>query len=237
MQKLHVFELGQAVFAHIPRLAIEPVPVYPRIQGLDWDETINALEAWRNTLPAAYAVHELIRLGDLPGVRWLAGMGADLQAANEAGDGPAVVAIEEGQLGSFLLLLELRVPVESLSRKMTLLMFAAWHNRGEMIIELLRRGANVHAATEDRQETALQFAVRGRHQEAVRILTAHGADPEAATAGDIPGITAIDRARGDAPLLQLLEEARARKRDRLSAGVPLDVQALAGLGINDVGCR
>lgn len=92
----------------------------------------------------------------------------------------------------------------------TALHFAAYFGRPEAVRLLLERGARIAVeADNDLRVQPLHSAVAGKNLEAVRLLLAAGADPNAQQAG---GYTPLDGAvqTGDAALIALLREHGAR---------------------------
>jgi len=121
-------------------------------------------------------------------VRWLLRQGAGPRLKDQDGYTPLMLAVRENAtkvVGE--LALQVREDLDAA------LLAAALQGRAEMIDELTKYGASVHARMEDGR-TALMLAAQNNHQAAVRILLELGGGRFATTAA---GLTAADLATAE----------------------------------------
>jgi uncharacterized protein len=125
---------------------------------------------------------------DLAAARRLVHSGADVDAANRFGVRPLHLAIENNDVAMVRFLLGAHAdPNSAAATGETCLMMAAGAGEGEIVGQLLDKGAVVDARDPQFQQTALMFASRGGHTEIARLLIRKGAQVNARTrAGDVP---------------------------------------------------
>ena len=152
---------------------------------------------------------------DAEAVELLLRAGADVNAADDHGVTPLARATENASASMVARLLAAGAnPNAAQANGLTPLMTAARTGSLAVVQALLARGADVDAATASTRETALMWAVAGRHREVARALVERGA--------------AVHPQPGQAysPLV-----AAARNGDVETAGVLLG----AGAGVDDAG--
>ena len=131
----------------------------------------------------ATALHWAAHRNDLVMANLLIEAGATVGAANELGATPLWLAAMNGDPGLVGRLLDAGAdPNAPLQMGETPLMTAARGGNLEAVELLLAQGADVNAAEQERQQTALMWAVAQRHPTVVRTLIANGADLHARTA-------------------------------------------------------
>ena len=110
-------------------------------------------------------------------VELLLGAGADVNAADDHGVTPLARACENASVSMVERLLAAGAnPNAAQANGLTPLMTAARTGSVDVVQALLSRGADVDAATAATHETALMWAVAGRHRDVVRALVVRGAD-------------------------------------------------------------
>ena len=129
-----------------------------------------------------------VREDDLATARLLLEAGADARLANRYGVTPLFLACANANTAMIRLLLDAGAdPNSSDPTGETALMAAVRVGSSAGVTLLLDRGALVEAREPAFQQTALMVAVRENHPDIVRLLLAHGAQPNAKTrVGDTP---------------------------------------------------
>ncbi|MEW6211891.1 MAG: ankyrin repeat domain-containing protein [Acidobacteriota bacterium] len=122
---------------------------------------------------------------------------ADLMKAASEGDTERVTALLNGGA-------DVNARDES---GMTALIQAAKGNHIESMRVLLERGADVNAKGRFLGYEAIILAVKANSAEAVELLLAHGFDPAST---DMNFIIGVARLTGNARILELLDQAKAR---------------------------
>lgn len=95
----------------------------------------------------------------------------------------------------------------------TPLMRAAQVGEPKIAQILLARRADIDASDDD-GNTALMFAVKGRHFRVVRLLLKHGADPTLRNAEGETALTLVER-RGDEAMVRLLRQPDPPKSEKM----------------------
>ena len=131
----------------------------------------------------ATALHWAAHRNDLEAARVLIDAGATVGAANALGATPLWLAAMNGSAAMVARLLAAGADANAaLMMGETPLMAAARGGHLEAVERLLARGADVNAAEQERQQTALMWAVAQQHPAVVRVLVAQGAELHARTA-------------------------------------------------------
>ena len=162
-------------------------------------------------------------------VELLLGAGADVNAADDHGVTPLARACENASTSMVERLLAAGAnPNAAQVNGLTPLMTAARTGSLEVVEALLARGADVDAATAATHETALMWAVAGRHRDVVRALVARGADVHPQPRQAFSPLIAAAR-NGDVETARVLLAAGARVDDRGSDGAhPLAYAVIVG---------
>ena len=162
-------------------------------------------------------------------VELLLGAGADVNAADDHGVTPLARACENASRSMVERLLAAGAnPNAAQVNGLTPLMTAARTGSLEVVEALLARGADVDAATAATHETALMWAVAGRHRDVVRALVARGADVHPQPRQAFSPLIAAAR-NGDVETARVLLAAGARVDDRGSDGAhPLAYAVIVG---------
>ena len=162
-------------------------------------------------------------------VELLLGAGADVNAADDHGVTPLARACENASTSMVERLLAAGAnPNAAQVNGLTPLMTAARTGSLEVVEALLARGADIDAATAATHETALMWAVAGRHRDVVRALVARGADVHPQPRQAFSPLIAAAR-NGDVETARVLLAAGARVDDRGSDGAhPLAYAAIVG---------
>ncbi len=205
----------------------------------------------------ATALHWAAYWDDLDTVDRLIAAGANVDATNDLMVTPLALASSNGNAAVVGNLLRAGAdPNAAGETGVTPLMEGARTGSVGAIRVLLESGADVNAHTNDRRQTALMWAVAGRHPDVVRMLIESGADPharsrtrrtivmldrgprrvaktssEVGTEVDVGGITALLFAAqvGDVPSARLLLGAGAEINEAGADGnSPLVVAAISG---------
>ena len=145
-----------------------------RLRGLlaDGDLDVNAARA-----DGATALLWAAHWDDGEAVELLLGAGADVNAADDHGVTPLARACENASVSMVERLLAAGAsPNAGQANGLTPLMTAARTGSLDVVRALLSGGANVDAATAATHETALMWAIAGRHRDVVRALVERGAD-------------------------------------------------------------
>ncbi len=156
--------------------------------------------------------------------------GGNVNARNEYGATPLYAASGTGNITVLKLLLDAKADVNApLVRGETPLMAVADKGNIEAVRLLLDRGADVNARESKGGQSALMWAVAGKHAEIVKLLLDRGADVRARSKGDFSSLLFAAQ-QGDVESGRLLLEAgaginEARKSDRMT---PLIVAAASG---------
>lgn len=126
-----------------------------------------------------------VEKGDLAEVQQLVEAGAEVNAANQFGVVPLLVAsgLEALDIARFLLSRGAYVNYTGMGEGSPL-MLAAYDGKVEVIVLYLENGADPNLAMPSGGETALHMAAVNGHTEAVRVLLQAGADPNQPTAAD-----------------------------------------------------
>jgi ankyrin repeat protein len=125
----------------------------------------------------ATALHWAAYWDDLQAAQLLVRAGAQVNAANENAITPLSLACTNASPRMVALLLEGGAQVDSAqSTGETPLMTCSRTGSVEAVNALLERGADVDARENLQQQTALMWAVAGRHLDVARTLLEHGAD-------------------------------------------------------------
>jgi len=150
-------------------------------------------------------IHDAARNGHTEAVALLLAKGAKVEAADNNGNTPLIVAAREGHTETVALLLEKGANIEAADKYgNTPLILAAWEGHTEAVALLLAKGANIEAADND-GDTPLIWAAREGRTEAVALLLANGAKVEAANnCGDTPLILAAGH--GHTETVELLKK-------------------------------
>lgn len=128
----------------------------------------------------ATALHWAVLREDANTADLLIRAGADVNAANDLGVTPLVLACENGSAALVTALLEESAdPNTATSMGETALMACARGGDVDAVAALLDRGAALDAGESSRGQTALMWAAAHRHPDVVRVLIAHGADVHA----------------------------------------------------------
>ena len=162
-------------------------------------------------------------------VELLLGAGADVNAADDHGVTPLARACENASTSMVERLLAAGAnPNAAQVNGLTPLMTAARTGSLEVVEALLARGADVDAATAATHETALMWAVAGRHRDVVRALVARGANVHPQPRQAFSPLIAAAR-NGDVETARVLLAAGARVDDRGSDGAhPLAYAVIVG---------
>ena len=168
---------------------------------------------------------------DAEAVGLLLRAGADVNAADDHGVTPLARASENASAAMVAQLLAAGAdPNAAQSNGLTPLMTAARTGSVEVVRALLARGADVDAATAATHETALMWAVAGRHRDVVRALVERGAGVHPHPRQVFSPLIAAAR-NGDIETAEMLLEAGARVDDRGMDGAhPLAYAVIAGQG-------
>jgi ankyrin repeat protein len=128
----------------------------------------------------ATALHWAAYWDDLQAAQLLVRAGAQPNAANENDITPLSLACTNASPRMVALLLEAGAHVDAAQGTgETALMTCSRTGNVEAVNALLGRGANVNAKENSQQQTALMWAVAGRHLDVARTLLEHGADVRA----------------------------------------------------------
>ena len=120
----------------------------------------------------AWAAHR----NDLETAELLIRAGADVNAANDHGVTPLSLACTNRNAAMVGKLLQAGAdPNAALETGETVLMTCASTGSAEAVELLLSRGADANASESKKEQTALMWAVAGKHPEVVRALVEHGA--------------------------------------------------------------
>ena len=159
----------------------------------------------------------------------LLGAGADVNAADDHGVTPLARASENASAAMVERLLAAGAnPNAAQANGLTPLMTGARTGSLAVVRALLARGADVDAATAATHETALMWAVAGRHRDVVRALVERGGDVHPQPRQAFSPLIAAAR-NGDLETAEVLLEAGARVDDRGSDGAhPLAYAVIAG---------
>ncbi|WP_348766863.1 ankyrin repeat domain-containing protein [uncultured Salinisphaera sp.] len=172
---------------------------------------------------AAEAYHPAI-------ARALIAAGAQPNAANKWEQTPLWVAAWQPQQGNteiaHILVAAGADPTRPDHKHNTPLIMAARSGHQPMIGYLLDLGADIEARN-DQGRTALFQAVIGAHENAVRLLLARGANPEAGAGGVVPLAYALNHDRRDIAALLVGNGASGYKRYAADAAMKHGRQALA----------
>lgn len=173
---------------------------------------------------------DAVLYGDAKSVQSLIASGADVNAFDDTGMTPLMVASSEGRTAIAKLLLGAKADVNAAGQDgTTALMRAASANRRDVMQLLLSSGANVNA-TNAGGMTALMVAAFGGYADAVRMLLAGKADPNIA---DNQGRTALmaGATSGDAPTVDALLKSGANPNvSDAGHGTPMTYAAAEGQG-------
>jgi len=149
--------------------------------------------------------------------RLLVERGADVNAKDEMQDSPFLYAGAEGRLEILRMTLTAGADLKSTNRYGgTALIPAAHHGHVETVRELLKTRIDVDHVNRLGWTALLEAIILGdggvAHTEIVRLLVAHGADPQRA---DAQGVTPLAHAeqRGQSAIAGILREARRREPD------------------------
>ncbi len=171
---------------------------------------------------------DAVLYNDTKAVQALIAGGADVNAFDETGMTPLMVAVSEGRTAIAKLLVAAKADVNLAAQDGTTpLMRAASANRREAMQLLVTSGANVNAKNAGGM-TALMVAAFGGYADAVRMLLSNKADPNAA---DTQGRTALMAAAtsGDAPTVDALLTSGANPRAADAGhGTPMTYAAAEG---------
>ncbi len=130
----------------------------------------------------ATALHWATYRDDLETVDRLIAAGANANVFNDLRVTPLILASANGNAGIIERLLRGGAePDSARENRVTPLMEASRTGSLDAVRVLLESGANANARTDDRQQTALMWAVSQQHPEVVRMLLESGADPHART--------------------------------------------------------
>ena len=162
-------------------------------------------------------------------VELLLGAGADVNAADDHGVTPLARACENASASLVERLLAAGAnPNAAQANGLTPLMTAARTGSRDVVRALLARGADVDAATAATHETALMWAVAGRHVDVVRGLVERGADPHPQPRQAFSPLIAAAR-NGDIETARVLLAAGAGVDDAGADGAhPLAYAVIAG---------
>ena len=166
---------------------------------------------------------------DIEAVELLLGAGADVNAADDHGVTPLARASENASAAMVERLLAAGAdPNAAQSNGLTPLMTAARTGSLQVVTALLARGAHVDAATAATHETALMWAVAGRHRGIVRALVERGAGVHPHPRQVFSPLIAAAR-NGDVETAEILLAAGARADDSGADGAhPLAYAVIAG---------
>jgi ankyrin repeat protein len=139
------------------------------------------------------ALHWAARHADADIVSALLAAGANARAVTTFGSyTPLHLAAERGAATVIAALLRAASPVDARTiTGATPLMLAATAGDPTAVTALIDGGADVNARETDRSQTPLIFAVANNRLDAVKVLLAHGADPNAAT--KVTDLSALSR--------------------------------------------
>jgi ankyrin repeat protein len=167
----------------------------------------------------ATALHWAVQWDDLDIAKLLIGAGADVNAANDYGVTPLLLACStSGDADMIDLLLKSKANLHTSSPTgETALMMAARTGSVKAVNVLLAAGADVNAKETSLGQTALMWAAAEGHVEVVRLLIEHGADVLARSkAGFTPLLFAART--GDEHLAQILLTAGASVNEAATDG-------------------
>ena len=169
----------------------------------------------------ATALHWAAQWDDLATVDLLIRAGANVNAANDYGVTPIVVACQNGSAASAQvvrrLLREGANPNAALPSGQTVLMTASLSGNRDAVDALLAAGAHVNSAETVKGQTALMWAAAEGHRDVVEMLVARGADVNARSLSQFTALLFASRG-GDPGLAQTL----------LAAGADINVKAADG---------
>ena len=152
-------------------------------KGMDFspvvDEKGNTLLTWAASCPHLKIARKLIDCG------------ADPNQRGDHGAPPIVVAGIIGDIPTLSLLLKKGATIDAASAGVTAIMRAAQNNHHEAIDFLAGKGANIDAQADYHRSTALFWAARGGHREALHALIRHHAGLDIA---DSDGMTPLHEA-------------------------------------------
>jgi ankyrin repeat protein len=142
--------------------------------------------------------------GSAPMIEALLKAGADPNAAISTGETPLMTVARSGELDAVLVLLDggANINAKEPSQDQTAVMWAISEGRIEVARELVKHGADIHAATK-REFTPLLFAVREGDAESAKMLLDAGADVNA-TAKDNKSALLVATLRGHADIAAIL---------------------------------
>lgn len=140
----------------------------------------------------AQDVFDATRGGDLSRLEALARINPDtLNALNDAGFNPLIIAVYKNQVAVVTFLLERRVKLNVISPEGTALMAACYKKDLDMAKLLIKNGADVHLRTRE-GSSALLFAVLSGYTPLVKLLLDQGASK---TTMDGNGLSVLYHAR------------------------------------------
>ncbi len=210
---------------------------------LDADADVNALTRLGEMTPLFMAA----RNGSAAIVEALLGAGADAESASTIGTTALMLAAGSGSADAVRALVEAGAPVNAkdINQGQTALMFAAAQGRADVIRVLAEHGAEVDATslvpTRHKKPaplsgggapmaaaqpkplalggmTAMQFAARQGHMDAVRALVASGADVNAKTVSDEMGTLTLAIVNGRYDIAKYLLEQGADAKPASTEG-------------------
>jgi ankyrin repeat protein len=152
---------------------------FQRENGLPETGLLDALTKYRlntKTLPAQISLSEAVRLDDIPQIKALLDVDADVNVTDELGETPLHIAAVRGYLQAASMLIAKGANVNAGDvRGLTPIHAAAWAGNNEIVEMLIDKGADINARDED-SVTPLHAAALAGRNETVALLIARGAN-------------------------------------------------------------
>ena len=128
-------------------------------------------------LDGATALHWAVHWEDRETTALLIRAGANVDAANDLGVTPLLMACTSGNAALVETLLQAGAnPRDALSSGETALMLASRAGTAQVVEDLLARGADVNAVERTRSQSALMWAIANKHPGVTKTLLDHGAN-------------------------------------------------------------
>lgn len=121
-------------------------------------------------------IFDAARTGNLEQIKALAAQNRDtVNAVNERGFNPLMIACYRGQTEAAMLLVKKGADVNAKSEEGSALQAACYQNNTELTVFLIKKKANIEAKGPDGNNT-LMYAVLNQNLEIVKLLVKKGAD-------------------------------------------------------------